>query len=221
MSLFRVDPDCPFSGPHQDQPVATAGTPLPNAATAMILVHGRGASAESMLLFADEFNQDDIHYRAIQARGHSWYPRSFLAPRQQNQPGINSGLQAIADQVAELNRAGVPTSRMVLLGFSQGACLTSEYAARHPDCYGGVIAFSGGLIGEEIDPDDYSGTLEETPVFLGCSDRDPHIPLERVEETEQVFRRLKADVTKKIYKGMGHTVNEDEIATAIQLLHSI
>lgn len=211
MELFRIDPENPFNGPHQNQQVATAGVDAEKAEVAMILIHGRGATAQSMLMFADEFQTDDIHYRAIQASGHTWYPRSFMAPKDMNEPGISSGLQAIYDQIRELNDFGVSTDKIILLGFSQGACLTTEFAARHPQKYGAVVGFSGGLIGEQIYPEKYNGSLEQTPVFLGCSDRDPHIPKERVDETEQVFKQLNADVTKRIYEGMGHTVNKDEI----------
>ncbi len=221
MSLFRINPENPFKGPHQNQPTATHGPKPEEANLAMILVHGRGASAQSMLLFADEFSGTVIHYRALQASGHTWYPQSFLAPKEQNQPGINSGLQAIHDQIRLLNEAGIATKKIVLLGFSQGACLASEFAARHPQRYGGVVAFSGGLIGDEINPEHYEGSIENTPVFLGCSDRDPHIPKERVDETEQVFQQLGADVTKKIYKGMGHTVNKDEIDAAQRMIFNI
>lgn len=221
MSLFRVDPENPFQGPHQNQPIATQGPSPEKAKLAIILVHGRGASAEGMLLFADEFSGNNIHYRALQASGHTWYPQSFLAPKEQNQPGINSGLQAIFDQIHFLNEAGIPTGKIILLGFSQGACLISEFAARHPQRYGGVAAFSGGLIGSEINPAEYQGALEETPVFLGCSDRDPHIPQERVDETEQIFQQLGGSVNKKIYKGMGHTVNQDEINAVQEIIASL
>lgn len=221
MSLFRVDPDNPFNGPHQNQPVVTGGVDINNAELAMILIHGRGASAESMMMFADEFEGNDIHYRAIQADRHTWYPRSFMAPKEMNQPGINSGLQAIYDQILKLNQAAIPTNKIVLLGFSQGACLTSEFAARHPQRFGGIVGFSGGLIGEEVALNNYKGSMEQTPVFLGCSDRDPHIPQERVDLTEEVFTKLGADVTKKIYVGMGHTVNADEIDHVSKLLASL
>ena len=221
MPLFRIDPENPFSGPHQNQPVKTAGAAPEDAELAMILVHGRGASAESMLLFADEFGRDSIHYRALQASGHTWYPQSFLAPKEQNQPGINSGLQAIYDQIQLLNNSGIATEKIILLGFSQGACLSSELAARHPQQFGGIVAFSGGLIGDEINPKDYKGSFEDTPIFMGCSDRDPHIPQERVDETEQVFRQLGAKVTKKIYKGMGHTVNRDEIENVQKMIANL
>lgn len=221
MTLFRIDSDRPFHGPHQNQSVATAGAKEQQAEGAVLLVHGRGASSQSMLLFADELGGDRIHYCALQASGHTWYPQSFLAPKEQNQPGINSGLQAIFDQIKRLNEAGIPTDKIILLGFSQGACLASEFAARHPQRFGGVVALSGGLIGPEIHPEDYEGSFEDTPVFLGCSDRDPHIPQERVDETEQVFLQLGADVIKKIYKGMGHTVNQDEINAVQQIIASL
>jgi phospholipase/carboxylesterase len=221
MPLFRIDPDNPFQGPHQGKPVAKTGASPEEAETAMILVHGRGASAQSMLLFADEFDRDDIHYRAIQADRHTWYPQSFLAPKEQNEPGISSGLQAIYDQIQKLNEAGVPTGRIVLLGFSQGACLASEFAARHPRRFGGLVALSGGLIGSEVNKDNYSGSFESTPVFMGCSDIDPHIPEKRVHETAEILSSLKAEVTKKIYPNMGHTVNENEIEYIKQMLDNL
>lgn len=221
MPLFRIDPENPFHGPHQGKPVAKAGASPDEADTAMILVHGRGASAQSILLFADEFERNDIHYRAIQADRNTWYPNSFLAPKEQNEPGISSGLQAISDQITSLNNAGIPTDRIVLLGFSQGACLASEFAAQHPKRYGGLVALSGGLIGSEVDTGNYTGSFEETPVFMGCSDRDPHIPQIRVDETAEILRSMGAEVTKKIYPGMGHTVNEDEIAHVKQMLNNL
>lgn len=208
----------PFQGPHQGKPIATAGTQLEQAKAAMILVHGRGASAESMLLFAEEFDAPDFHYRAIQASAYSWYPNSFLAPIPQNEPGISSGLQSIFDEIQKLNDADIPSRKIVLLGFSQGACLASEFAARHPERFGGVVALSGGLIGSEISPENYSGSFEGTPIFLGCSDKDPHIPKERVEKTAEILQELGANVTKKIYKGMGHTVNQNEIETVRQMI---
>lgn len=221
MSLFRVDSDNPFHGPHQGKPVATAGVDPEQAAGAIILVHGRGASADSMLLFADEFDRSDLHYRAIQADRHTWYPQSFLAPKEQNQPGISSGLQAIYDQIKWLNKAEIPTEKIVILGFSQGACLSSEFAAHHPQKYGGLVVLSGGLIGPEITVDNYSGSFEQMPVFMGCSDRDPHIPQERVDETAKILESLEADVTKKIYPGMGHTVNRDEIVHINSMLNKL
>lgn len=211
MSLFRVNPQKSFDGPHQKLEARTSGASPDKAKAAMIMIHGRGATAESMLPLAEEFDQPDFHFAAPQADNHTWYPYSFLAPKAKNQPGISSGLQRIHDLMESLVEAGLSYEKIMLLGFSQGGCLATEFAARHPRRLGGVVGLSGGLIGPEIDPDDYTGNLEGTPVFLGCSDIDPHIPKERVEETEEVFRKLDGDVTKRLYKGMGHTVNEDEI----------
>lgn len=221
MSLFRINTEDPFKGPHQNQQVATAGSNLEDADIAMILVHGRGASAQSMLMFSDQFRAENVHFSALQANNHTWYPRSFMAPKEMNQPGIKSGIQAIHDQITVVEETGIPLDKIILLGFSQGACLTTEFAARHPRRYGGIVGFSGGLIGQHIDPKNYSGSMEQTPIFLGCSDQDPHIPQERVDETEQVFRQLNGDVTKRIYEGMGHTVIQDEIDFVNELLNNI
>lgn len=219
--MFRIDPDNPFNGPHQNQPIASAGADLADAKTAMILVHGRGASADSILTLSDELNESDIHYAAPQAMGFTWYPYSFLEAIEKNQPGLNSGLQAIYDLLANIEKAGIQRNRIILAGFSQGACLASEFAARHPARFGGVVALSGGLIGDSVTTGNYSGSLEGTPVFLGCSDVDPHIPVERVEQTEAVFGKLGGTVTKKIYPNMPHTVNKDELEHIKQLIQSV
>jgi len=219
--LFRVDPDNPFEGPHQQTETATHGAQPERARAAMIMVHGRGATARGLLQLADEFAQPDFHYAAPQAAGHTWYPYSFLAPKEKNQPGISSGLQRIHDLVASLGEAGIPAAKIILLGFSQGGCLATEFAARHPRGYGGVVGLSGGLIGPDIDPERYGGDLGGTPVFLGCSDVDPHIPKERVDETEAVFQNLGGSVTKKLYRGMGHTVNEDEIKQVRSIMAAV
>lgn len=211
MSLFRIDPEHPFNGPHQGVSHAEHGASLSHAKAAMVMIHGRGATAQSMFPLADEFAQPDFHYRAPQAHNQTWYPHSFLAPKEQNQPGISSGIQVLHDMLKGIMAAGIPSERIMLLGFSQGACLTTEFAARHPQRLGGVVAFSGGLIGPDIDESNYTGSMEQTPVFLGCSDVDPHIPKERVDKTEKIFGKLNANVTKRIYEGMGHTINEDEI----------
>jgi predicted esterase len=211
MSLFRIDPDNPFQGPHQTTQTATYGASLTRAKAAMIMVHGRGATAESMFSLADEFAQPNFHYVAPQAQNHTWYPYSFLQPKENNQPGLNSGLQRIYDLMEDIKSAGIPAEKIILLGFSQGGCLATEFAARHPQKLGGVVGLSGGLIGPDIDPSLYTGSMEQTPVFLGCSNIDPHIPKDRVDETEAVFEKLYAKVTKSIYKGMPHTVNDDEV----------
>jgi len=196
---------------HENQPVRRAGEPLERARAAMVMVHGRGGSAENILTLTEELNVDGFAYLAPQAAGHTWYPYSFLAPIAQNEPGISSGLATIAAVLATIERAGIPAERAMLLGFSQGACLSLEFAARAARRFGGVAGLSGGLIGPDGTPRDYSGSLAGTPVFLGCSDVDPHIPAPRVMETATVLRRLGADVTMRLYPGMAHTINEDEL----------
>lgn len=209
--MFRATTEDRFQGPHQSQHVEVAGIDPEKADGAMILIHGRGASAQSIMTLKDEFNAPELYYVAPQASGHQWYPNSFLAPTERNEPGLSSGLQMIHDIVFTLEQTGIPKEKIILLGFSQGACLATEYAARHPARFGGLAALSGGLIGDTISAENYTGSLESTPVFLGCSNIDPHIPKERVDKTEEILKGLNADVTKKIYKGMGHTVNDDEI----------
>ncbi|QRV16767.1 dienelactone hydrolase family protein [Haloterrigena salifodinae] len=201
-------------GPHQGQPLVTGGTALEDAEAALVLTHGRGATARGMIQMANEVHREGVAFLAPQAARKTWYPNSFLEPVERNEPGRTSGLRAIGDAISEANDAGIPTERVMLMGFSQGACLASEFVARDPRRYGGLAALSGGLIGEDVDPDDYldaAGDLEETPVFLGCSDVDPHIPEERVHETADVLESMNADVTERLYEGMGHGVNEDEL----------
>jgi phospholipase/carboxylesterase len=198
-------------GPHQGQPVLAAGEPLNRARAAMVMLHGRGATAESILTLAADLDQPGFAFLAPQAAGHTWYPNSFLAPIPSNEPGISSGMAAISDVLAKLGEAGVPAERVILLGFSQGACLSLEFVARHARHYGGVAGLSGGLIGPDGAPRDYSGSLAGTPVFLGCSDVDFHIPKERVHFTAAVLRRLGGSVAERLYPNMGHTVNQDEI----------
>jgi phospholipase/carboxylesterase len=208
-------------GPHQGQQLVTAGTPLSAATAAMILVHGRGATAQSIVQMGQEVHHEGVALLAPQAARNTWYPNSFLAPVEQNEPGRSSGLQAVDDAVETAVEAGIDRERVVLLGFSQGACLASEYVARNPRRYGGLVALSGGLIGETVDPQEYAGDIEATPVFVGCSDVDPHIPLERVKATTETFERLNGDVDERIYEGMGHGVNEDEIDAVRALVESI
>jgi predicted esterase len=206
--------------PHAGQPVLSAGPRPANARLTMILVHGRGASAEDILTLADEFRFGDVAYLAPQAAGHTWYPYSFLAPIEQNEPGISSAVAVLSRLIGGLRTEGVDAGRVALLGFSQGACLTLEYAARHAGRYAGVFGLSGGLIGPPGTPRNYAGSLEGTPVLLGCSDVDPHIPLTRVHESAEVFRRLGASVDERIYRGMGHTINADEIAAIAAALRT-
>lgn len=200
-----------MQGPHHGQPIRTAGVPLDQASTAMVMVHGRGATADSILTLAPVLDLTGFAYLAPQASGNTWYPQSFLAPIENNEPGISSGLQAIGDVLSRVAAAGIPPERTMLLGFSQGACLTLEFVARHARRYGGVAGLSGGLIGPDGTPRNYPGSLEGTPVFLGCGDVDAHIPAQRVRETAEVLGRLGGEVTMRLYPGMGHLINEDEI----------
>lgn len=204
--------------PHAGQPVLIAGKPLAEASGALILIHGRGATAESILDLADYLPHPDLAYLAPQAADYTWYPYSFLSPLERNEPYLSSALARVAAVVAQVEAAGIPPARIVLGGFSQGACLASEYVARHAQRYGGLLVFSGGLIGPEGAPRDYAGTLAGTPVFVGCSDVDPHIPIDRVRETADVLTRLGARVDSRVYPRMGHTINQDEIDAAAALV---
>lgn len=208
-------------GPHQGQPVLTAGEPLASARAAMILVHGRGASAEDILMLAGELAQPGFAYLAPEAANHTWYPNSFLAPLASNEPGLSSGLAVIASLLAQAERAGIPAERTILAGFSQGACLSLEFVARNARRYGGVLALSGGLIGPDGTPRDYPGSLAGTPVFLGCSDIDPHIPRERVLLSAEVLKSLGGQVTARLYPRMGHTINRDELLIARSIVAGV
>ena len=208
-------------GPHQGQPVYTTGKSLDEAKAVMILVHGRGATAPSILELAREIPHPEFAYLAPQAAGNTWYPYSFLEPMNRNEPGLSSGLQVIGELVAQVEAAGIPAERIVLAGFSQGACLASEFVARKAQRYGGLLVFSGGLIGPPGTSRDYDGSLAGMPVFLGCSDVDFHIPLARVEETAVTFNNLGANVNKQIYPGMGHTIVSDELEHARKILQAV
>ena len=197
--------------PHHGQPVRMAGEPLDSAQAAMLMVHGRGARAEDILTLADELNQPGFAYVAPQAAGNTWYPNRFLVPLEQNEPWLSSALAFVGDTLPQIIKAGIPPERIILLGFSQGACLALEFAARHVRRYGAVVGLSGALIGPDDTPRDYPGSLEGTPIFLGCSDVDFHVPKERVDQTAEVLRRLGGDVTERLYPNLDHTVNQDEI----------
>ena len=211
----------PVAGPHPGQPLAVAGKPFREAAAAMVMVHGRGATAESILELARELRHPELAFVAPQAAGYTWYPYSFLAPLERNEPGLSSGLARIGEVLDLLASEGIPPERTILLGFSQGACLTLEFAARNARRYGGIAGLSGGLIGPPGTPRSYEGSLAGTPVFLGCSDRDPHIPRERVDETAEVLRRMGAEVTERIYPALGHTVNEDELEQVRRMMEGL
>ena len=209
------------TNPHQNQPVIQSGASLKDAKAAMILLHGRGADAQDILTLAPELDQPDFAYLAPNANGNTWYPQSFMAPVSQNEPGISSGLQTIADVLAQLSQAGFPPEKVMLLGFSQGACLSLEFIARNARRYGGVAGLSGGLIGPEGTPRNYNGSLAGTPVFLGCSDVDFHVPKERVSETAKILQELGGEVTERLYPNMEHTINQDEIDVVTGMMNSL
>jgi len=206
---------------HQGQPLATVGQALDQAQAALLLLHGRGADAPSILLLAEELYHPAYAYVAPQAANNTWYPYTFLAPMQQNEPWLSSALARVGETVTAIEAAGIPAERIVLGGFSQGACLASEFMACNARRYGGLLAFSGGLIGPPGTPRAYVGSLGGTPVFLGCSDIDAHIPKARVEETAAVLESLGAQVTMRLYPGLGHTIDADEITHARSLLQNV
>lgn len=198
-------------GPHQGQPLRIAGEPVSRAQAAMLLLHGRGASAEDILSLAQEFDRPGFAYFAPQAAGSTWYPHRFLVPPQENEPWLSSALARVEDVLAQILHAGIARERVILLGFSQGACLTLEFAARNAQRYGGIVGLSGALIGPLDAPREDTGSLAGTPVFLGCSDRDFHVPKEYVERTAESLRTLGGEVTERYYPDLGHSVNQDEI----------
>lgn len=208
----------PAVDPHAGQPVLRYGPAPSEARLSVILIHGRGDSADGILELAHSLEPSDVAYLAPQAAGYTWYPYSFLASLEQNEPHLSSALRVLGGLVSGLGRQGIPPERIVIMGFSQGACLSLEFAARHARKYAGVVALSGGLVGPPGTPRNYQGAFDGMPVFLGCSDIDAHIPLERVEESADVFSRMGAAVDERIYPGMGHTINADELAAVNDLL---
>ena len=200
-----------IQGLHQGQPLLSAGEPIDSAKAAMVMMHGRGASAEDILELVPDLKQPGFLYLAPQAAGNAWYPNSFLAPIDSNEPALTSALFTIENILVQLEEAGIPIEHTIILGFSQGACLSLEFVARNARRYGGVVGLSGGLIGPDGTPRDYPGSLAETPIFLGCSDKDPFVPKERVEFSTTIMQKLGGDVTTKLYPNLAHTVNPDEI----------
>lgn len=206
-----------MTDPHADSPILLAGAPLERARAAMLLVHGRGATAESILELGEEVADETVALVAPQASGNTWYPLSFMAPTELNEPYLTSALSKVGATLERIGAAGIPAERIVLAGFSQGACLTLEFVSRNPRRYGGVAGLSGGVIGPPGMTRNDHGDLRGTPLFLGCSDIDPHIPKERVEETADIFRHLRAEVAMRLYPAMPHTINSDEI-TRLRLM---
>jgi phospholipase/carboxylesterase len=210
-----------MSDPHRGQPIQAWGEPIDGAKAAMLMVHGRGARAEDILSLAAEFNQTGFAYLAPQAAGNTWYPNRFLEPLESNEPWLSSALTLLRGAFNQIVEAGIPAERIMLLGFSQGACLTLEFAARNARRYGGVAGLSGALIGPDDTPRNYAGSLAGTPIFLGCSDADIHVPKERVHETAEVMRSLGGNVTERLYPNMDHTVNQDEIDFVRSMMQAV
>ena len=207
--------------PHEGQPLVEAGLPLGQAPVVVIMVHGRNAAPANILDLARRFDRPNLTYLAPAAADRTWYPNSFMADFESNEPGISSGIAVLASLVGKAEATGIRRSGIVLAGFSQGACLVSEFAIRHASPFGGVLVFSGGAIGPPGTRWNYNGSFDRTPVFLGCSDQDAHVPASRVRETADVFTRMGANVTLRIYPAMGHLVNDDETDFAQRLLDAV
>ncbi len=195
-----------------------SGKKIEDASKILIMVHGRGASAEDILSIADYLKVEDFALLAPQATNHTWYPYSFLSPPSQNEPWLSSALDLIGDIVKDLKQRSIDPKNIFFLGFSQGACLTLEFVTRNATRFGGVIAFTGGLIGDKIYSENYKGDFSNTPIFIGSSDPDPHVPVARVNETATTLEKMNAVITKRIYKNMGHTINQEEIELANNIL---
>jgi phospholipase/carboxylesterase len=198
--------------------IVTEGKDLKSAEKILIMIHGRGGRAEDILTLARHLNVENYALMAPQASDNTWYPYSFLAPPEQNQPGLNSALAMLKTLIDDLLKAGKKTENIFFLGFSQGACLTLEFTTRHASRYGGIVAFTGGLIGDKIYRENYQGDFNGTPVFIGTSDPDFHVPVERVYATSNIMKDMNADVTEKVYSGMGHTISMEELNLANSLI---
>ncbi len=202
---------------HQKQ-IITAGTPLAQAKGALVMLHGRGGTARNIISLASDFNLADFAILSPQATNQSWYPYSFMAPVEENQPALNSALEVIGQTVEDIIAAGIPADKIYFAGFSQGACLTLEYIARNAQRFGGAVAFTGGLVGEELVTSNYKGDFAATPILITTGDPDPHVPLSRVDESVSVLKNLGAEVTLKVFKGRPHTILREEIELANQLI---
>ncbi len=198
----------------------TAGNTLEKAATVLVMIHGRGGNAGDILAFSEHLNVKDFALLAPQATGHSWYPYSFLAIPAQNEPWLSSAINVLNDVVKDIVSKGIRKENIYFLGFSQGACLMLEFVTRHATKYGGMVAFTGGLIGDKIYAENYSGDFAGTLVFMATGDPDPHVPVERVNESAAILEKMNAVVTKKIYKNRGHTISKDEISLANKIIFS-
>lgn len=204
--------------PHANQPVYATGTKLDEATAAMILIHGRGATAEDILSLSAPLSYAGLAYLAPQAEDYTWYPNRFIFPAEQNEPYLSGAIAKVDSIVKEIESKNISPEKIFIGGFSQGACLASEYVIRNPKRYAGLFVFSGGYIGKLNLEREANGDLQNTPVFIGCSDIDPHIPLQRVQETAKLLQSMNAEVTEKIYPTMGHTINDDEIELAREIM---
>ena len=216
-----MSPATVASDPHETGAVLHAGSPLQQAKGAVVLLHGRGASAMDILQLGAAFVPEGWAMLAPDAAGHTWYPYSFMAPRSQNEPWLTSALNQVDRVVAELQGSGFPAERIVLAGFSQGACLTAEYAAKNPRRYGAVLAFTGGMIGPSLGPEPLAGSFDGTPVLFASGDPDPHVPWSRVADTAERFRTAEAEVTLRRYPNRPHTVGREEVLLAQEMLGRI
>ena len=198
--------------------IITAGKELNEKNKVLILLHGRGGSADDILSLSSHLEVKDFALLAPQATNNTWYPYSFLAPPAQNEPGLSSALNLLKDLLSELYNKGIPAEHIYFAGFSQGACLTLEFVTRNANKYGGVVAFTGGLIGDKIYEENYGGDFQGTPVFIGTSNPDPHVPVERANATADLLKKMNASVTLNIYPNMGHTISQDEIENANRIV---
>ena len=202
---------------HQKK-IITAGKELSTTSKVLIMLHGRGGSAEDILSLSSTLHVKDFSLIAPQATNNAWYPYSFLAPPSQNEPSLSFALRLLKDLLDDLYKKGISSENIYFTGFSQGACLTLEFVTRNANKYGGIVAFTGGLIGDKIYSENYKGDFQGTPVFIGTSNPDPHVPVERVYATTNILKNMNADVTEKVYNNMGHTINQDEIDNANKLV---
>ncbi len=200
--------------------IIRSGLPLAEAKKAIIMLHGRGASAQSIISLQDELDLNGAAILAPQATNNSWYPYSFLVPVEQNQPALDSALQLIDDIVKEIVAAGIPQHEIYFLGFSQGACLALEYTARHAALFGGIMAFTGGLIGAQLNLGNYTGDFGGTPILITTGNPDPHVPLTRVEESAGILKSMNAVITLKVYEGRPHTIQQEELQLANKVILS-
>ena len=198
--------------------IISAGRELNKDSKVLVMLHGRGANAKDILSLATYLDLTEFSLLAPQATNNTWYPYSFLAPVTENEPWLSSALNMLKEVLDDLLKLGIPAENIYFLGFSQGACLTLEFVARHANKYGGVVAFTGGLIGDKIYSDNYKGDFQNTPFFIGTSNPDPHVPVERVYATTNILKDMNAAVTEKVYDNMGHTINQDEMDNANRIV---